>query len=109
MEARTLLRVLANQNVPRGRADGEFEINGNSLRPKAFAERVSYVSNDDLYPRLTVKQHLHLMSSFVKPATDAFKTKNMVSFLGHRATARHVRVQRDLGRLMGIRSFLSLI
>lgn len=60
---------------------GKLENNGKELAITEFGERVAYVSALDTYPWLTVTQTLHLASSFIAPATDAFRSTNMVRLL----------------------------
>ncbi len=75
---RALLRVLSGQGVPRGRIDGQFEINGRRLRPSQFGARVAHVAFDDPFPWFTVRQHMELTAKFRRPATDNVNVQSMV-------------------------------
>ncbi|VDM36515.1 unnamed protein product [Toxocara canis] len=77
-EMRTLLHVLAQKNIPNGKLEGTFEINGNQLTTIQFGERVALIDADELFTLLTVKETLQVSSAIVKPATDAFKIDCMI-------------------------------
>lgn len=64
----------------KGRTEGSLVVNGISLKPKYLGDRIAYVCEHQLQPNLTVEEHLKLISSLVKPATNAFRTKSMVRF-----------------------------
>lgn len=63
---------------------GTFQINGHNLEIQQLAKMIAYVSFEELYPWLTVKQTLFFMSAFKKSATGTFKIENMVWFSNYK-------------------------
>uniref|UniRef100_A0AC35G5I2 ABC transporter domain-containing protein n=1 Tax=Panagrolaimus sp. PS1159 TaxID=55785 RepID=A0AC35G5I2_9BILA len=83
LEIECLLRILTNFDLPRGKITGKFEINGHSLKPQQFAERVAYVSTDSLPKWLTVLEYLDYYSQLQKPSTNAVPRRRMITQLIH--------------------------
>jgi len=77
-EAKAFFGLIANEHDIRGRTEGVFLLNGLSMKPRHLGAIVAYVCDDDLHPLLTVEGHLRMISSLVKPARNAFRTKTMV-------------------------------
>ncbi|KAI6183984.1 ATP-binding cassette sub-family G member 8 [Aphelenchoides bicaudatus] len=80
-EMQTFIRVLSHSEIPNGKMHGVLEINGHKLKPRQFGERVAHVSSSELHSGLTLMEYLNLYSSFIQPATNAFKKQDTIEHL----------------------------